>query len=130
MYVLTEHTLQKWSVTPHDIEKLIFECEVGRRIREAFQEKVWDPQGGNPDEQESWLLDMQPTSDGVAILAASVHPQISQNMQFAIGKLSFICRIFLCNVLSNYYLFHFTSYSCHGSCCTSYTTEVLYCSQK
>lgn len=88
VYVLTEHTLQKWSVTPHDVERLIWECEVGRRIREAFQEKVWDPQGGNPDEQESWLLDMQPTSDGVAILAASVHPQISQNMQFAIATLS------------------------------------------
>lgn len=88
VFVLTEHTLQKWSVTNCDIERLIFECEVGRRIREAFQEKVWDPQGGSPDDQESWLLDMQPTNDGVAILAASVHPQISQNMQFAIATLT------------------------------------------
>lgn len=89
VYVLTEHSLQKWSVTNHEIERLIFECEVGRRIREAFQEKVWDPQGGNPDDQESWLLDMQATQDGVAILcAASVHPQISQNMQFAIATMA------------------------------------------
>lgn len=86
VYVLTEHTLQKWSVTPYDLERLIFECDVGQRIREAFQEKVWDPQGGSPDDQESWLLDMQPTSDGVAVLAASVHPQVSQNMQFALGR--------------------------------------------
>lgn len=88
VYVLTEHSLQKWSVTPFDLERLIFECDVGRRIREAFQERVWDPQGGNPDDQESWLLDMQPTNDGVAILAASVHPQVSQNMQFAIATLN------------------------------------------
>lgn len=104
VYVLTEHTLQKWSVTPNDIERLIFECEVGRRIREAFQERVWDPQGGNPDEQESWLLDMQPTSDGVAILAASVHPQISQNMQFAIGKWSG-SAFFFYDILLGYALF-------------------------
>jgi hypothetical protein len=41
VYVLAEQSLQKWILVPGEAERLVYECEVNRMVREAFHETVW-----------------------------------------------------------------------------------------
>jgi len=41
VYVLAEQSLQKWLLVAGESERLVYECEVNRMVREAFRETVW-----------------------------------------------------------------------------------------
>jgi len=41
VYVLAEQSLQKWLLVAGEAERLMYECEVNRMVREAFRETVW-----------------------------------------------------------------------------------------
>jgi hypothetical protein len=41
VYVLAEQSLQKWILVPGEVEKLVYEFDVNRMVREAFHETVW-----------------------------------------------------------------------------------------
>jgi hypothetical protein len=41
LYVLAEQSLQKWILVLGEAERLVYECDVNRMVREAFQETVW-----------------------------------------------------------------------------------------
>jgi hypothetical protein len=41
VYVLAEQSLQKWILVPGELERLMYEFDVNRIVREAFHETVW-----------------------------------------------------------------------------------------
>jgi hypothetical protein len=41
VYVLAEQSLQKWILVPGEVERLAYEFDVNRMVREAFHETVW-----------------------------------------------------------------------------------------
>ena len=41
VFVLAEQSLQKWILVPGEVERLIYEFDVNRMVREAFHETVW-----------------------------------------------------------------------------------------
>jgi hypothetical protein len=41
VYVLAEQSLQKWILVPGEVERLVYEFDVNRMVREAFHETVW-----------------------------------------------------------------------------------------
>nr|CAD7433875.1 unnamed protein product [Timema monikensis] len=85
VYVLSDHSLQKWLLTTGESERLLYEFDVKRLVREALLEERWETFGGNSTEVEVWMLDMQPTDGGVVILvAANVHT--SNDVWYALAK--------------------------------------------
>ncbi|KAJ9592509.1 hypothetical protein L9F63_015826, partial [Diploptera punctata] len=88
VYVLAEHSLQKWILVPGEVERLVFEFDVNRMVREAFHETVWESCAGNVSELDIWMLDMQPVEGGVMLLVAAVNMQLSPQLHYALGRLS------------------------------------------
>nr|CAD7405905.1 unnamed protein product [Timema poppensis] len=85
VYVLSDQSLQKWLLTTGESERLLYEFDVKRLVREALLEERWETFGGNSTEVEVWMLDMQPTDGGVVILvAANVHT--SNDVWYALAK--------------------------------------------
>jgi hypothetical protein len=41
VYILAEQSLQKWILVPGEVERLVYESDVNRMVREAFHETVW-----------------------------------------------------------------------------------------
>ncbi|KAK6635816.1 hypothetical protein RUM44_001070 [Polyplax serrata] len=87
LYILAGHTLQKWILVDGELERLIFECDINQLGVEAFQKTIWEPFGGNPNEVQVWLLDMQPTDGGVTVLLGGTNSQISPQFYYALGTL-------------------------------------------
>lgn len=87
VYVLAEHSLQKWILVPGEVERLVYEFDVNRMVREAFHETIWESCAGSLTELDVWLLDMQPVDGGVMLLAAAVNTQLSPQLHYALGKL-------------------------------------------
>lgn len=87
LFILAGHTLQKWVLVPGEIERLIFEIDVNRFAVDGFQKTIWEHCGGSPNEIQVWLLDMQPTDNGVIILVGATNPQASPQFYYALGTL-------------------------------------------
>ncbi|XP_021913246.1 nuclear pore complex protein Nup133 [Zootermopsis nevadensis] len=88
VYVLAEQSLQKWILVPGEVERLVYEFDVNRMVREAFHETVWESSVGSLTELRTWLLDMQPVDGGLMLLVAAVNTQMSPQLHYALGKLS------------------------------------------
>jgi hypothetical protein len=41
VYVLAEQSLQKWILVAGEVERLVYEFDVNRIVREAFHDTVW-----------------------------------------------------------------------------------------
>ncbi|XP_069672597.1 nuclear pore complex protein Nup133 isoform X3 [Periplaneta americana] len=88
VYVLAEQSLQKWALVPGEVERLIYEFDVNRIVREAFHETIWESCAGSLSELDIWLLDMQPVDGGVMLLVAAVNTHLSPQLHYALGKFS------------------------------------------
>ncbi|KAK3092820.1 hypothetical protein FSP39_007562 [Pinctada imbricata] len=87
-YVLSGTHLQKWNVTESSTEKLLYQVDVDRMFRESIAKKIWDQDSRSLTQLKTWLLDMQPTENGVVILAAGVNMDVSMDLYFALAFLN------------------------------------------
>ncbi|XP_076054579.1 nuclear pore complex protein Nup133 isoform X2 [Oratosquilla oratoria] len=86
--VLSAHFLQKWHVEVGESDKLLYQCNVEKYIREGFVDHVWGRERATAPQLRVWLVDMQPTAiSSVMILTAAVNPQVSQQLVYALVTL-------------------------------------------
>lgn len=87
--VLSAHSLQKWYLVPNEPDKLIYEVNVEKYIREGFVDHVWGRERAGATQLRVWLVDMQPTSSAssVMVLTAAVNPQVSQQLVYALATM-------------------------------------------
>lgn len=85
VYVLLRNSLQKWFLEGEDPEKLCGECDLDRSMKEQFHEALWDRENTFPRHLKAWCIDMQLSSNGVAVLMAALNAQVSQQLYYAIG---------------------------------------------
>ncbi|XP_067007277.2 nuclear pore complex protein Nup133 [Anabrus simplex] len=89
VYVLAEHSLQKWTLYPGEVEKLVYECDINRIVRDAFCDTVWESCAGSSSDLDIWMLDMQTLMEGgIMLLVAAVNKQVTPQIHYALGKLS------------------------------------------
>ncbi|KAK7083096.1 hypothetical protein SK128_015202 [Halocaridina rubra] len=87
--VLSAHSLQKWYLVPNEPDRLIYEVNVEKYIREGFVDHVWGRERTGTTQLRVWLVDMQPTasSNSVMVLTAAVNPQVSQQLVYALATM-------------------------------------------
>lgn len=87
--VLSANSLQKWYLIPGEPDKMVYECNVEKYIREGFIDHVWGRERAGATQLRVWLIDMQPTATGssVMILTAAINPQISQQLVYALATM-------------------------------------------
>lgn len=87
--VLSAHSLQKWYLIPGEPDKLVYECNVEKYIRESFVDHVWGRERAGATQLRVWLVDMQPSSgaSSVMVLTAAVNPQVSQQLVYALATM-------------------------------------------
>ncbi|XP_037787648.1 nuclear pore complex protein Nup133-like [Penaeus monodon] len=87
--VLSANSLQKWYLIPNEPDKLVYECNVEKYIREGFVDHVWGRERAGATQLRVWLVDMQPTSgvSSVMVLTAAVNPQVSQQLVYALATM-------------------------------------------
>ncbi|KAK3877177.1 hypothetical protein Pcinc_018094 [Petrolisthes cinctipes] len=91
--VLSANSLQKWYLAPGHPDKLLYECNVEKYIREGFVDHVWGRERAGATQLRVWLVDLQPLAgvESVMVLTAAVNPQVSQQLVYALGELCILC---------------------------------------
>jgi nuclear pore complex protein Nup133 len=87
VYVLADHSLQKWQIWKNDTEELIFVVELNRMVRDNFRSALWENCVGDQTNIDTWLLDIQSDKDSVIVLAAAVNISISPRVHYAMISL-------------------------------------------
>ncbi|KAL4238721.1 hypothetical protein ACF0H5_003428 [Mactra antiquata] len=77
-YVLSGIYMHKWLVGDFNMDKFLYQIDADRLFREALAKNVWDKDAIRMTQLTTWLLDMQLTPDGVAILGAGVDLEQSE----------------------------------------------------
>lgn len=85
--ILAGSSLQYWSFPLGDAEKMEFDKDVGTIVSQTFQKRILESSGFNPQNLETWLIDMQICTTGIVLLVAAQCADISQRISFAIGLL-------------------------------------------
>ncbi|KAK7104815.1 nuclear pore complex protein Nup133-like [Littorina saxatilis] len=87
-YVLSDTHLQKWMMSTFSPEKLIYQADALRLVKDALARRVWDQESVNLPQLLVWLLDLQLTRDGVMILAAGTNLEASPDLYYVVALLS------------------------------------------
>jgi len=85
-YVLSGNHLAKWQVPAAGPEKLLYQVDAGRLLRESLARRVWDTDSIQLPQLKTWLIDLQLTGQGtdVVILAAGVNMEASATVYYAL----------------------------------------------
>ncbi|CAK9828636.1 Nuclear pore complex protein Nup133 [Anthophora retusa] len=83
--ILAGSSLQYWSFPHNEQEKMEFDEDIGHIISQAFQRKIWESSACNPQNIETWLIDMQPCNEGIVFLMAAHCADASPLIEFALG---------------------------------------------
>ncbi|XP_043529238.1 nuclear pore complex protein Nup133 [Frieseomelitta varia] len=83
--ILAGSSLQYWSFLHNEQEKMEFDEDIGYIISQAFQRKIWKSSVCNPQNMETWLIDMQPCNEGIVFLMAAHCADASPLIEFALG---------------------------------------------
>jgi len=86
-YVLSGGHLNKWQVPAIGPERLLYQVDVGRLLRESLAKRVWDKDSVQLPQLKTWLLDLQLTAEGVVVLGAGVNPEASTTCYYALAYL-------------------------------------------
>ncbi|XP_062580691.1 nuclear pore complex protein Nup133-like isoform X2 [Saccostrea cucullata] len=86
-YVLSGTQFQKWVISQPVIEKLFCQIDVERMFREFLSKKVWNQDSRQLTQLKTWLLDMQPTQQGVVFLGAGVNMDVDLTVHFGLAFL-------------------------------------------
>uniref|UniRef100_T1J954 Nucleoporin Nup133/Nup155-like C-terminal domain-containing protein n=1 Tax=Strigamia maritima TaxID=126957 RepID=T1J954_STRMM len=87
LYVLTGSNLQKWFLSNHDSDKLLFEFDVDRMVKENFIDIMWNRDIYHVNQIQSWLIDMQLTEGGVCLAAAATNSHVSSQLCYSFATL-------------------------------------------
>ncbi|XP_076316561.1 nuclear pore complex protein Nup133 isoform X1 [Tachypleus tridentatus] len=87
VYVLSRNTLQKWSLDIQLPDKLLFESDIERLMKEGFFQALWNRDSTHLHQLKAWAIDMQLTKNGVLLLMVGLNPQVSQQVYYAFGKI-------------------------------------------
>ncbi|XP_067140636.1 nuclear pore complex protein Nup133 [Centruroides vittatus] len=88
LYVLAGSTLQKWYLLDHEPDKLLYEYDMDRQIKEYFLDALWSRENFHIHQLKAWSVDMQLSSKGLILLLAGMNPQVSSQLSFAFGILN------------------------------------------
>lgn len=68
---------QKWLLTEHDPEQLVWSLDLSRPLKDAFRAHIshWDV--SDHTDIDAWVLDMQQDREGVLMLCAAVNLHMS-----------------------------------------------------
>ncbi|KAG6799905.1 nuclear pore complex protein [Apis mellifera caucasica] len=83
--ILAGSSLQYWSFPYNEQEKIEFDEDIGHIISQTFQRKIWESSACNPQNMETWLIDMQPCNEGIVFLMAAYCADASSFIEFALG---------------------------------------------
>ncbi|XP_066593314.1 nuclear pore complex protein Nup133 [Prorops nasuta] len=83
--ILAGSSLQYWSFTNNDQEKMEFDQDIGPTVLQAFQRKIWESGACNLQNINTWLIDMQPCEKGIVFLMAAHCADVSPKIHFALG---------------------------------------------
>lgn len=86
--ILAGSSLQYWSFSQGEQEKMEFDEDIGQTVSQAFQRRIWESSACNPQNVDTWLIDMQPYEEGIVLLMAAHSPEVSPAIHFAIGFIS------------------------------------------
>lgn len=84
IYVLAGHSLQKWKLSNHESEEFLYAADLTRPVKEGFFNTFWETCGGEINDVESWILDIQGDSNTLTLLAAAVNTHISPQIHYAL----------------------------------------------
>lgn len=93
VYVLTSNSFQKWHLSQGDPERLIYSCDLEAIAKQAFASSTWGHESMDPAWVRVFLLDMQPTDNGVMILMAATNTNISQELHYGLATLKTVSDI-------------------------------------
>ncbi|XP_034193341.1 nuclear pore complex protein Nup133 [Osmia lignaria lignaria] len=80
--ILAGSSLQYWSFPHNEQEKMEFDEDIGHIISQIFQRESNEY---NPQNMETWLIDMQPCDEGIVFLMAAHCTTASRLIHFALG---------------------------------------------
>ncbi|XP_050469604.1 nuclear pore complex protein Nup133 [Bombus huntii] len=83
--ILAGSSLQYWSFPHNEQEKMEFDEDIGYIISQTFQREIWKSSACNPQNMETWLIDMQPCNEGIVFLMAAHCADASPLIEFALG---------------------------------------------
>ncbi|OAD54862.1 hypothetical protein WN48_06062 [Eufriesea mexicana] len=83
--ILAGSSLQYWSFLHNEQEKMEFDEDIGYIISQTFQRKIWGSSACNPQNIETWLIDMQSCNEGIVFLMAAHCVDVSPLIEFALG---------------------------------------------
>ncbi|CAB3374512.1 Hypothetical predicted protein [Cloeon dipterum] len=83
LLVLAGLSLQKWVLCNKETERLIFEFDMSRLLRNSFANDDWEQNNTNAQDLSIWLLDMAKMETGVLILAAAANLTVSPQIHYA-----------------------------------------------
>ncbi|XP_077996932.1 nuclear pore complex protein Nup133-like isoform X2 [Glandiceps talaboti] len=85
-YALTGSVVQKWQLCHGTSEKILYECQVEKMMRDHFIQEL-DVDGiEDPGQIKVWMLDMQLVRNGIAILGAAYDTKTAiPTMYYAVG---------------------------------------------
>ncbi|KAJ8683493.1 hypothetical protein QAD02_019285 [Eretmocerus hayati] len=85
--ILAGNSLQLWSFPIGEQEKMEFDEDIGITVTQAFQRRLWESTACSPQNMTTWLIDIQPTEEGIIVLMAAHCPDVSMQIHFAVGLL-------------------------------------------
>ncbi|XP_050314136.1 nuclear pore complex protein Nup133 [Anthonomus grandis grandis] len=88
IFVLAALNFQKWLLTDHQSEQLIWSTDLSKPLKESFRAHVSHWEIVDYTDIDVWVLDIQHDKDGVLMLCAGVNMQISST-QLYYGLVSF-----------------------------------------
>ncbi|CAL7941715.1 unnamed protein product [Xylocopa violacea] len=88
--ILAGSSLQYWSFPHNEQERMEFDEDIGHIISQTFQRKVWESSACNPQNMETWLIDMQPCNEGIVFLMAAYCAEASPLIEFALGMIQLL----------------------------------------
>lgn len=83
VYVLVGSSLQKWLLILDEPEKLIYEVDLERMLNDEFLQAFSCQDSIHVQHFKNWIIDMQLSQTGIFMLAASINPQSSQQINYA-----------------------------------------------
>ncbi|XP_076243006.1 nuclear pore complex protein Nup133 [Calliopsis andreniformis] len=86
--ILAGSSLQCWSFPHNEQEKMEFDEDIGHIVLQAFQRKFWENNVCNPQNVNTWLVDIQPCDEGIVLLMAAYHADVSPLIISALGLIS------------------------------------------
>ncbi|XP_064623081.1 nuclear pore complex protein Nup133-like [Lineus longissimus] len=86
-YVLSGNFLQKWLIDDRLHEKMLYQCEVEKHMRDSIATSLWMTDAAHLPDLRFWVMDMQPINGGLAVLGAVMNRAASNELHYVIASI-------------------------------------------